>query len=193
MIACHLTRGAVVDLRDHAAQHGGAVDARHGGVIFKPLHEGGHLVTLNIDEEIGRGHVRQIAGDGTAQVAVDLADGSQDRKAKAQRQDHRCRLVPLPTNGGQRPAQYRAAPRGATHPLGQGADCQRGQNQQHQSPKDAPRCPERQHGRTGKGHGGADQCRQKQQDHHKHAQRWQRLAGRQRIAKEGGGAHLFGA
>ena len=80
---------AVVDLCDDAAQHGGRLDTPDGWIIFQPLNVPVDLVLLDVHEKVTRGHLRQVAGDGIAQVAVDLANGGEDRKAETQRQNDR--------------------------------------------------------------------------------------------------------
>ena len=80
-------RRCAVDLRDHPAQHGCAIDAADGSVIGKAGAKPVNLVGLDIDKEIRGRDVGEFIADRIAQGAVDLANSGEHRQTKTKRQN----------------------------------------------------------------------------------------------------------
>ena len=87
VIARNLDRILAVDAGHHPAHHRRGFHLGHRRMGTNLGKEGVNLVGLDIDKEIGGRLLRQIACNGAAQIAVDLANGGQHRKPKAQRHD----------------------------------------------------------------------------------------------------------
>src|SRR6056297_393451 len=100
----HLARWTVVDAGNDPAEHRGVVNAADAWVGLQPVEEPRHLVFLQIDEEERRRALGQVPGDGTAQVTVDLPDGSEHREAEAEREHDWGRRAARPADGPERPA-----------------------------------------------------------------------------------------
>ena len=78
-----LARRAAVDPGDDPAQHRRGLDLAHARHGMGAVEKARELVVLDVDEEVGRRPLRQLAGDERAQVGVDLADGGEHASARA--------------------------------------------------------------------------------------------------------------
>ena len=191
MAARDLLRVLVIDAGDDAAQHGGAVDAGDGGGVGKDLFVAVDLVGLDIDEEVAGRAVRQFGGERAAQVAVDLADGGEHRKAKAERQDDGGRLSPPRADAGERQPQGRPPPRGAAREARDEADQGGGEHQDQQRPRDAASGPEREPGGAREPDGQSQQQRDQTGGEDKVGPARQGSPTGEGVAEQGGGADLF--
>jgi len=93
VITSDVLGGLPIDAGHKPAQHRCGLRATDLWVLIKAIQKSADLGFLDIDKEIRRGHIRKVARNRIAQVAVNLADGRQHRQAQPQRQDDRtCRF-----------------------------------------------------------------------------------------------------
>ena len=162
MTSGDLARGAVVDLGDHAAQHGGGVDTADEGIAVQTHLDGVDLVGLDVYDKEAGGDIRQVARNRAAQVVVDLPDGGQYREPKAEGQHNRPGLAPRTANGGEGHAQggHAAQDLAVAQPAGRVFHGDARQDQRGEGPAKANEAPHRQRLHAREPRGDPDQQRQ---------------------------------